>query len=850
MARLGSAIPGYGDASWFLWDLWWFKHALTHAIDPLTTNLVFFPLRDVPMMWQTPLNELLGVPLQLVFGLTLAYNILLLTASVLSAYMTYRLGYYLTQDRRAAFVAGLVFAFCPYRQAHDLGHLSLVTTQWLPFLAWRILRFGQDPTGRNAVWFGVGLALVGLSTPYYLLYGAAPMLVLCTIYAFRVNRAGVMARSSYINAAVGLGLAFMVLLPFYLPYVSTSPDVREALSRASSEAQNWSADLLGYFLPPAWNPLLGKWTWPWYRHFINPTLAEKTVFPGFIAWALATIGVITSWRRRRPLVLLWVALGAAAIMFSMGPYLEINGRRMCTMPYALIRSWPIVNALRVPARLAVTLQLAVAALTALGVAALLARVKRELRTPVVVVLTLAFLLEAQFMFPFPSSPTYVPKFYQELAKRPESLGVLELPLNSGMTWYQYYQTVHRKPLVHGYLGRMPARLYEFEQRSPVVSALIELSPDHPTIPPISDIQVKGLAPGESRSLLRGDGIGWVILHRTLPEPPAVANTPVVLKPDQFLRARAQLDDLLGRPAYAEDSLLVYDLTATPIDRGTSVPTLGAGWYGLERGKGAAAGQIWRWMADLATLHLRYPAPKRLRISIRAHSIGQPRVMDVFVDGTLIDRLTVATETKEYRTKAYDFPGGSSEIRLVSASGTETPAGDPRALSFAVSKIALVPDDGAASAASPEPIVGSSEGRIAFDATMTGLGWGNPEVGPAGESFRWMTSSASELDLPLWSGCDESLEAEIYSALMPEMLSTLRLTVDGQPVPLTISKDGHLLTAVVPAAPKHRGLRVLRFSVSHAMSPRELGRSADDRTLAVAFDTLSWKCRAAAGAGQR
>jgi hypothetical protein len=47
--QMGSHIPGGGDAPWFLWQLWWFKHSLIDLLQsPLTTDLIYYPLKDVP----------------------------------------------------------------------------------------------------------------------------------------------------------------------------------------------------------------------------------------------------------------------------------------------------------------------------------------------------------------------------------------------------------------------------------------------------------------------------------------------------------------------------------------------------------------------------------------------------------------------------------------------------------------------------------------------------------------------------------------------------------------------------------------------------------------------------------
>ncbi len=128
--QMSSHIPGGGDAPWFLWQLWWFKHSLIDLLQsPLTTDLIYYPLKDVPVTSQTPFNELFVIPLQFAFSLPVHYTILALLSFVLSGYFTYLLVLQLTRQHLVAFCAGLIFAFCGYRGARYLGHLSLLTTQ-------------------------------------------------------------------------------------------------------------------------------------------------------------------------------------------------------------------------------------------------------------------------------------------------------------------------------------------------------------------------------------------------------------------------------------------------------------------------------------------------------------------------------------------------------------------------------------------------------------------------------------------------------------------------------------------------------------------------------------------------
>jgi len=70
----------------------------------------------------------------------LCYNLLTLSAFVLSGLGMYLFMRELTGNAKAAFVAGLLFAFAPYRVAQT-GHLPVISSQWMPFVLYGFRRY-------------------------------------------------------------------------------------------------------------------------------------------------------------------------------------------------------------------------------------------------------------------------------------------------------------------------------------------------------------------------------------------------------------------------------------------------------------------------------------------------------------------------------------------------------------------------------------------------------------------------------------------------------------------------------------------------------------------------------------
>jgi len=137
-----TAIPGDGFDGWQnYWNLWWVKKALLDlGTNPFFCDYVYYPT-GASLYFHTLniFNGLFTVPIQAVFGLTVAYNFVVVFSFVVGGYGTYLLVYRFgagspsrpsscsgqgsLQGRLAAFVAGLVFTFSPYHFAHLLGHM-------------------------------------------------------------------------------------------------------------------------------------------------------------------------------------------------------------------------------------------------------------------------------------------------------------------------------------------------------------------------------------------------------------------------------------------------------------------------------------------------------------------------------------------------------------------------------------------------------------------------------------------------------------------------------------------------------------------------------------------------------
>ena len=132
-ANLTTHFPG-GSQDTFVhyWNGWWVKQALTAGQSPYHTPYLYHPtgmsLVYHNFAWISIVTWLILEPLAGGFG---AYNLSILINLALCGLGAFLLTRELTNDRRAAFLAGLIYQCWPFRLS-QLDHPNLISTQWIP----------------------------------------------------------------------------------------------------------------------------------------------------------------------------------------------------------------------------------------------------------------------------------------------------------------------------------------------------------------------------------------------------------------------------------------------------------------------------------------------------------------------------------------------------------------------------------------------------------------------------------------------------------------------------------------------------------------------------------------------
>ena len=522
---LAHDIPGdFGDplfSMWVLaWDathlgrLWW--DANIFAPHPLALAYSEHLLPQALQIW--PVYAATGNPI-------LCYNVLFLSTFVLAGVGMYAFARELTGDGRAALVAGLAFAFAPYRIA-SMPHLQVLSAAWMPLVLLGFRRYVA--TRRTAPLAGAAAAWVlqNLSCGYYLLFFSP---VALAYVAWELARTGAWRdRRVRVHVAVACAIVAAATAPFLVPYV----ELRRLgfTPRSLDETRRFSADAYAYLTADPnlrlWGPIAQAWP-----H------AEGVLFPGLTIACLAILGarakalagggresialriagalwiaivaalllgysvrlpgikiaslpralavgaiggalIVGASRRARTALRAWLTTPAGfftlaalfAVAMSFGPDIHALGRPVASANiYALFYAYvPGFDGLRVPARFATILTLALAVLASLALTAK-NRSALVLAGALIVVEAIAVPIpinqnsteyRQRNLAPLPplvATRSAAPPVYDAVARLPATTVLLELPLGEPAfdVRYMFFSTRHWRRLVNGYSGGAP-----------------------------------------------------------------------------------------------------------------------------------------------------------------------------------------------------------------------------------------------------------------------------------------------------------------------------------------------------------------------------------------------------------
>jgi len=452
--HLHDGVHDDGDPLLNAWTLAWVAHQLPRAPARLFDANIFYPERKTLAFTETLLLPgVVAAPLHWVgVAPLLVHNLVLLSGFVVSGAGTALLVRSLTGNVAAAILAGIVFAFIPYRIDH-LPHLQLQQTQCLPLALWSFHRLLASGRISDGIWFGLFAAGQVLSCMYYGLFLVPYFGIVCGTMLIADRT---MVQRRLVALAAGALVAIVAVLPLARAYLSAGQIVGE---RGRAEVMDGSAQVRNYLAPPEQNLLYGDL----FHRFRNN---ERRLFPGFVVVVLAAVAFWPRTREstKRPamaVVRAWFRDPRGAYLLGLLLAFDVSlGFNGFTYPvlYEYIRPF---RGLRIPARMGVLVAFSLAVLAGYGVVRLTEFTRTtSARRALVVLLGVAMLAEyASRPLTLQIIPTAPSEAYADvvtdLGDSPTAT-IFEYPASTPHDpTYMYNSTFHWQNLVNGYGGFFP-----------------------------------------------------------------------------------------------------------------------------------------------------------------------------------------------------------------------------------------------------------------------------------------------------------------------------------------------------------------------------------------------------------
>ena len=543
----GSLPFGSGDLWQNYWNFWWWKKALFDlGASPFHTAYLFYPFGiDLIFHTHSSFNMLAMMPVNLWWGEAAAYNGSVLAALVLSGHGMWLLAREWTGNGRAAFLAGLVFAFFPQHMEQTLEHLNLFSTQFLPWALYYLARVCRRSGTGAIIGLGLTFAFNALCS-----WHLGLKLILSGAAVAAVELANSPERRLRILRDLALAgvIATAALAPAVQPMLG---EIAGGATYYEKEAVDRGIDATYLLTPHFGHPVFGGLV-------LGRYLDRAYQASGFICYlgcaplVLAGIAVMRrakGWR-------LWLGVSLATLILALGARPFWNGELIegLTLPFAWLAHLPLFDVLRVANRFLILTSLGLAMLAALGFASL------ANPRPRLFFGAAALILFEYAWLPYPTQKVEFPPAYREMLAGPilRIGAVLDVPSfeKNRSVHNMAMQTLHDRRIADGYLSTYPPE--------PVAAVDAE--------PALNPLQ----APLDFPRLVRL-GFDTVVLHKyraasygkrvveATPREDLLARKSALRMggvPDEKMEAlREELERVCGKPAFEDEQVAIFYLPA-------------------------------------------------------------------------------------------------------------------------------------------------------------------------------------------------------------------------------------------------------------------------------------------------
>jgi hypothetical protein len=490
-------------------------------------------------------------------------NFLFLLSFVLSGLGAYLLALHFTQNKKASFLAGIVFAFSPFHvyQATAI-HLGMRHQELIPFFVLFLMRFFEKFEFKFIAFAALFAILIAV-TEHQLLAFTALFAAFFVLYKIISDRALLFNKRLWAFLFGSIFFLGAIALAFFgsLLKVALSPD--NFLDPGMKSVTNLSIVPSDVLLPPTFQSL-----WPNVNKYLQESIFH-TSSKGDSYYAGISVVVVVLFflfwfltekmrgkkgdadeQKKNSYAKFWLIETAVFFVIAMGPASIQIGKWTTHLPYYLIyRYIPFYLNIRVVGRFFVFVALGLSVLIAFA-AEKLTR-KYSWKKCLIVTALGALILIDFWIAPMRTDRLLYSPFYDKIGKDTEPYKLLEIPGSTNDVFFNYEwitRSVHHKELVNGMpLAREIEGQFDFQENTPVIKQLLY------TIPKGQNPEKKIGNPLEyyksANLILNSNNIRYITISKEYTDQEDLLNE------EKFIEKYIKFDN-----KYEDDFLIAYKVT--------------------------------------------------------------------------------------------------------------------------------------------------------------------------------------------------------------------------------------------------------------------------------------------------
>lgn len=480
----------HGDASKYVWNLWWMGKAVTGGRNPFYSDGIYYPYgAGLTYDAATPLRSFLALPFYFLFGLIPAHNIMILFSLTLMGVFMYLLAKEVARDDLAAFLAGVLFMTSPYVAGKVEAHINLSELQYLPLFLLGLFRLKRVVSLGNRLLVSGSFVAIFL-TDYYQFFLACLMGAL-----FLLVEASGKPRKSIITT---VAIACLMLSPFFVFFIK---DFFYYKYPVISEAEKLLVDPVRFVTPTQriwfYRTFFADYSSSWVR-------SGEEVFLGIFPLLFFSMSFLRIARAKS--MRFFILCFGVAVVLSLGPYVRFGGidYPAVRLPFEVFLKAPIIQNLRASSRFMMMILVSFSVLFAYS----FARVSKDrtlLFRSILFAISLCLVLAEYLSVSLGLESVNVSKFFYALREKKEPVAIWTVPTEFWLdeTRAALAQTVHEKPTLGGFVSRPSQRIIDAYYALPIIGDVIAHQYESRTFPYLTT---------EERQKKKQDGLRYLKEH--------------------------------------------------------------------------------------------------------------------------------------------------------------------------------------------------------------------------------------------------------------------------------------------------------------------------------------------------